>query len=185
MNRDDVIKMLDNAKTGDIMVVSWIDNYELNEVVFKYDGYYQVVGLDFIIHRSWVKTTNGEIRPKTGKPNHDYVNLNENKNLRFPTAEEKTDFLELIRKAEKKDALITVVVMKFDSKQIDVIQMYLPADKRNPSEISRRINDMCNKEHIAWMSNICEPEKEIVFNFFNDDKKTSFTLKNDAIKENN
>ena len=70
MNRDDVIKMLDNAKTGDIMVVSWIDNYELNEVVFKYDGYYQVVGSDFIIHRSWVKNykwgnpaENGKAKP--------------------------------------------------------------------------------------------------------------------------
>lgn len=179
MNRDDVIKMLDNAKTGDIMVVSWIVDYELNEVIFKYDGHYEVVGLDFRIYRSWVKTTTGDIRSKDGDPSRDYVGLNEDKNLRFPTAEEKMDFLELIRKAEKKDALITVVVMKFDSKQVDVIQMYLPADKRNPSEISRRINDMYNKEHIAWMSNICEPEKEMVFNFFNDDKKTSFTIKND------
>lgn len=179
MNRDDVIKMLDNAKTGDIMVVSWIVDYELNEVIFKYDGYYEVVGSNFRIYRSWVKTTTGDIRSKDGDPSRDYVGLNEDKNLRFPTAEEKMDFLELIRKAEKKDALITVVVMKFDSKQVDVIQMYLPADKRNPSEISRRINDMYNKEHIAWMSNICEPEKEMVFNFFNDDKKTSFTIKND------
>lgn len=179
MNRDDVIKMLDNAKIGDIMVVSWIDNYKLNEVVFKYDGYYQVAGSDFIIHRSWVKTTDGEIRSKTGDLNRDYVNLNENKELRFPTAEEKMDFLELIRKAKKKEALITVVVMKFDSKQVDVIQMYLPADKQNPAEVSRRINDMYNEEHISWMSNIYKPEKEIVFNFFNDDKKTSFTIKND------
>lgn len=179
MNRDDVIKMLDNAKTGDIMVVSWINDYELNEVIFKYDGYYQVTGSGFRIYRSWVKTTTGEIRPKTGNPNNDYVNLNEKNNLRFPTAEEKMDFLELIRKAEKKDALITVVVMKFDSKQVDIIQMYLPADKQNPAEISRRINDMYNEGQISWMSNICEPEKEIVFNFFNDDKRTSFTIKND------
>lgn len=56
MNRDDVIKMLDNAKTGDIMVVSWIDDYELNEVMFKYDGSYEVVDSNFRIYRSTEKT---------------------------------------------------------------------------------------------------------------------------------
>lgn len=182
MNRDDVIKMLDNAKTGDIMVVSWIDNYELNEVVFKYDGYYQVVGSDFIIHRSWVKTTNGEIRPKTGKPNHDYVNLNENKNLRFPTAEEKMTFVEAIKQMEKKDTLVTVVVLRLDSKQVDVIRIHLPADEQNQLEISRRINDMYNKERIAWVSNVCDPKEEVIFNFMNGENKMSFTIKNEGVE---
>lgn len=179
MNRDDVIKMLDNAKTGDIMVVSWINSYELNEVMFKYDGHYEVVGLEFKIYRSWVKTTTGEIGPKTGDPNRDYVNLNEGKNLRFATAEEKMMFVEEIKNMEKKDALVTAVVLKFDSKQVDVIQIHLPVNKQNPSEISKLINDMYNKEHIAWVSNVCDPKEEIAFNFINGESKVSFTLRNE------
>lgn len=185
MNRDDVIKMLDNAKTGDIMVVSWINGYELNEVMFKYDGYYEVVGSDFRIYRSWVKTTTGEIRSKSSNPGYNHVGLNENKKLRFATAEEKVAFIEAIKKMKKKNALVTAVVLRFDSKQVDVIRMHLSVDEQNPSEISRRINDMYNKEHIAWASNVCDPDEEITFNFINEGDRVSFTLKNDAIKENN
>lgn len=177
MNRDDVIKMLDNAKTGDIMVVSWINDYELNEVMFKYDGHYEVVGLDFKIYRSWVKTTTGEIRPKSGDPSLDYVDLVEHENLRLATAEEKMMFVEEIKQMKKKNALVTVVVLRFDSKQVDVVQMRLSADEQNPSEIARRINDMYNKEHIAWVSNVCDPEEEIDFNFINEGNRVSFTLK--------
>lgn len=177
MNRDDVIKMLDNAKTGDIMVVSWINDYKLNEVMFKYDGHYEVVGLDFKIYRSWVKTTTGEIRPKSGDPSLDYVGLVEHKNLRLATAEEKMMFVEEIKQMKKKNALVTVVVLRFDSKQVDVVQMRLFADEQNPSEIARRINDMYNKEHIAWVSNVCDPEEEIDFNFINEGNRVSFTLK--------
>lgn len=178
MNRDDVIKMLDNAKTGDIMVVSWINDYELNEVMFKYDGYYEVVGMDFKIYRSWVKTTTGEIRPKSGDPSLDYVDLVEYTNLRLATAEEKMTFVEEIKQMKKKDVLVTVVVLRFDSKQVDVVQMRLSADEQNPSEISRRINDMYNKEHIVWVSNVCDPEEEIDFNFINEGNRVSFTIKN-------
>lgn len=177
MNRDDVIKMLDNAKTGDIMVVSWINDYELNEVMFKYDGHYEVVGLDFKIYRSWVKTTTGEIWPKSGDPSFDYVGLVEDKNLRLATAEEKMMFVKEIKQMKKKNALVTVVVLRFDSKQVDVVQMRLSADEQNPSEIARRINDMYNKEHIAWVSNVCDPEEEIDFNFINEGNRVSFTLK--------
>lgn len=177
MNRDDVIKMLDNAKTGDIMVVSWINDYELNEVMFKYDGHYEVVGMDFKIYRSWVKTTTGEIRSKSGDPSLDYVGLVEYKNLRLATAKEKMTFVEEIKQMKKKDVLVTVVVLRFDSKQVDVVQMRLSADEQNPSEISRRINDMYNKEHIAWVSNVCDPEEEIDFNFINEGNRVSFTLK--------
>lgn len=177
MNRDDVIKMLDNAKTGDIMVVSWIDDYELNEVMFKYDGYYEVVDSNFRIYRSWVKTTTGEIRPKSGDPSIDYVGLVEHKNLRLATAEEKMTFVEAIKEMKKKDTLVTVVVLRFDSKQVDVIQMRLSADEQNPSEISRRINDMYNKEHIAWASNVCDPDEEVIFNFINEGDRVSFTIK--------
>ena len=178
MNRDDVIKMLDNAKTGDIMVVSWINDYELNEVIFKYDGHYEVVGRDFKIYRSWVKTTTGEIRPKSGDPSLDYVGLVEYKNLRLATAEEKMMFVEEIKQMKKKNALVTVVVLRFDSKQVDVVQMRLSADEQNPSEIARRINDMYNKEVIAWVSNVCDPEEEIDFNFINEGNRVSFTIKN-------
>lgn len=177
MNRDDVIKMLDNAKTGDIMVMSWIDDYELNEVMFKYNGHYEMVGMDFKIYRSWVKTTTGEIRPKSGDPSLDYVDLVEHKNLRLATAEEKMMFVEEIKQMKKKNALVTVVVLRFDSKQVDVVQMRLSADEQNPSEIARRINDMYNKEHIAWVSNVCDPEEEIDFNFINEGNRVSFTLK--------
>lgn len=177
MNRDDVIKMLDNAKTGDIMVVSWINDYELNEVIFKYDGHYEVVGLDFKIYRSWVKTTTGEIRSKSGDPSLDHVGLVEYKNLRLATAEEKMMFVEEIKQMKKKNALVTVVVLRFDSKQVDVVQMRLSADEQNPSEIARRINDMYNKEQIAWVSNVCDPEEEIDFNFINEGNRVSFTLK--------
>ena len=169
--------MLDNAKTGDIMVVSWINDYELNEVMFKYDGHYEVVGLDFKIYRSWVKTTTGEIRPKSGDPSLDYVDLVEHENLRLATAEEKMMFVEEIKQMKKKNALVTVVVLRFDSKQVDVVQMRLSADEQNPSEIARRINDMYNKEHIAWVSNVCDPEEEIDFNFINEGNRVSFTLK--------
>ena len=185
MNRDDVIKMLDNAKTGDIMVVSWVDDYELNEVMFKYDGHYEVVDSNFRIYRSWVKTTTGEIRSKSSDPGYNHVGLNEYKKLRFATAEEKMTFVEAIKQMEKKDALVTAVVLRFDSKQVDVIRMYLSVDEQNPSEISKRINDMYNKEHIAWVSNVCNPDEEITFNFINERDWVSFTLKNDAIKENN
>lgn len=177
MNRDDVIKMLDNAKTGDIMVMSWIDDYELNEVMFKYNGHYEMVGMDFKIYRSWVKTTTGEIRPKSGDPSLDYVDLVEYKNLRLAAAEEKMMFVEEIKQMKKKNALVTVVVLRFDSKQVDVVQMRLSADEQNPSEIARRINDMYNKEHIAWVSNVCDPEEEIDFNFINEGNRVSFTLK--------
>lgn len=177
MNRDDVIKMLDNAKTGDIMVVSWIADYKLNEVIFKYDGHYEVVGSDFRIYRSWVKTTTGEIRPKSGDPSIDHVGLVEHKNLRLATAEEKMTFVEAIKQMKKKDALVTAVVLRFDSKQVDVIQMRLSADEQNPSEVSRRINDMYNKEHIAWASNVCDPDEGIIFNFINEGDRVSFTLK--------
>lgn len=178
MNRDDVIKMLDNAKTGDIMVVSWINDYKLNEVMFKYDGHYEVIGMDLKVYRSWVKTTTGEIRPKSGDPSLDYVDLVECKNLRFATAEEKMTFVEEIKQMKKKNALVIVVVLRFDSKQVDVVQMRLSADEQNPSEISRRINDMYNKEHIAWVSNVCDPEEEIDFNFINEGNRVSFTIKN-------
>lgn len=177
MNRDDVIKMLDNAKTGDIMVVSWIADYKLNEVMFEYDGHYEVVGSNFRIYRSWVKTTTGDIRSKDGDPSRDHVGLNEDKNLRFPTAEEKMTFVEAIKQMKKKDALVTAVVLRFDSKQVDVIQMRLSADEQNPSEVSRRINDMYNKEHIAWASNVCDPDEGIIFNFINEGDRVSFTLK--------
>ena len=177
MNRDDVIKMLDNAKTGDIMVVSWINDYELNEVMFKYDGHYEVVGMDFKIYRSWVKTTTGEIRPKSGDPGLDYVDLVECKNLRFATAEEKMTFVEAIKQMKKKDVMVTAVVLRFDSKQVDVIQIHLSADKQNPSEIARLINDKYDKEYVAWVSNVCDPEEEIIFNFINEGDRTSFTLK--------
>lgn len=177
MNRDDVIKMLDNAKTGDIMVVSWIDDYELNEVIFKYDGHYEVVGSDFRIYRSWVKTTTGEIRPKSGDPSLDYVGLVEDKNLRLATAEEKMTFVEAIKQMKKKDALVTAAVLRLDSKQVDVIQIHLSADEQNPSEIAKRINDMYNKESVAWISNVCDPEEEIIFNFINEGNRVSFTLK--------
>ena len=177
MNRDDVIKMLDNAKTGDIMVVSWIADYKLNEVIFKYDGHYEVAGSDFRIYRSWVKTTTGEIRPKSGDPSIDHVGLVEHKNLRLATAEEKMTFVEAIKQMKKKDALVTAVVLRFDSKQVDVIQMRLSADEQNPSEVSRRINNMYNKEHIAWASNVCDPDEEIIFNFINEGDRVSFTLK--------
>lgn len=169
--------MLDNAKTGDIMVMSWIDDYELNEVMFKYNGHYEMVGMDFKIYRSWVKTTTGEIRPKSGDPSLDYVDLVEHKNLRLATAEEKMMFVEEIKQMKKKNALVTVVVLRFDSKQVDVVQMRLSADEQNPSEIARRINDMYNKEHIAWVSNVCDPEEEIDFNFINEGNRVSFTLK--------
>ena len=97
MNRDDVIKMLDNAKTGDIMVVSWIDDYELNEVMFKYDGSYEEVGSDFRIYRSWVKTTTGKIRPKSGNSSLNHVDLSERMKIRFATAEEKMTFVSQCR----------------------------------------------------------------------------------------
>lgn len=177
MNRDDVIKMLDNAKTGDIMVVSWIADYKLNEVIFKYDGHYEVVGSDFRIYRSWVKTTTGDILSKIGEPSRDYVGLCEDKNLRFPTAKEKMNFLELIKRAEKKDVLVTAAVLRLDSKQVDVIQIHLSEDEQNPSEISKRINDMYGKESVAWISNVCDPEEEIIFNFMNEGDRVSFTLK--------
>jgi hypothetical protein len=177
MNRDDVIKMLDNAKTGDIMVVSWIDDYELKEVMFKYDGSYEEVGSDFKIYRSWIKTATGEIRPKSGNSILNHVDLSECKKIRFATAEEKMTFIEAIKQMEKKDALVTAVVLRFDSKQVDVIQMRLSADEQNPSEISRRINDIYNKEHIAWASNVCDPDEEVIFNFINEGDRVSFTLK--------
>lgn len=177
MNRDDVIKMLDNAKTGDIMVVSWIADYKLNEVMFEYDGHYEVVGLNFRIYRSWVKTTTGDIRSKDGDPSRDYVDLNEDNNLRFPTAEEKMTFVKAIREMEKKDVLVTAAVLRLDSKQVDVVQMRLSTDEQNPSEIGKRINDMYDKETVAWISNVCNPEEEIIFNFINEGDRVSFTLK--------
>lgn len=182
MNRDDVIKMLDNAKTGDIMVVSWIDDYELNEVMFKYDGSYEVIGSDFGIYRSWVKTITGEIRPKSRNPGHDYVSLSKCKNIRFATAGEKMAFIEAIKQMEKKDALVTAVVLRLDSKQVDVIRIHLPADKQNQSEISRWINNMYNKERIAWVSNVCDPKEEVIFNFMNGENKMSFTIKNEGVE---
>lgn len=177
MNRDDVIEMLDNAKTGDIMVVSWIDDYELNEVMFKYDGHYEVVGSNFRIYRSWVKTITGEIRPKSGNSSLNHVGLSECKKIRFATAEEKMMFVEAIKQMEKKDALVTAVVLRLDSKQVDVIRIHLSADEQNQSEISRRINDMYNKERIAWVSNVCDPDEEVIFNFINEGDRVSFTLK--------
>lgn len=182
MNRDDVIKMLDNAKTGDIMVVSWIDDYELKEVMFKYDGSYEEVGSNFRIYRSWVKTTTGKIRPKSGNSILNHVDLSECKKIRFATAEEKMTFVEAIKQMEKKDALVTAVVLRLDSKQVDVIRIHLSADEQNQSEISRRINDMYNKERIAWVSNVCDPKEEVIFNFMNGENKMSFTIKNEGVE---
>lgn len=177
MNRNDVIKMLDKAKTGDIMVVSWIDDYELNEVMFKYDGSYEEIGSNFRIYRSWVKTITGEIRPKSGNSSLNHVDLSERMKIRFATAEEKMTFVEAIKETKKKDVLITVVVLRFDSKQVDVIRIHLSTDEQNQSEISRRINDMYNKERIAWVSNVCDPDEEVIFNFINEGDRVSFTLK--------
>ena len=125
----------------------------------------------------WVKTTTGDIRSKDKDPGRDYVYLCEDKNLRFPTTEEKMDFLELIKRAEKKDVLVTAAVLKLDSKQVDVVQMRLSTDEQNPSEIGKRINDMYDKESVAWISNVCNPEEEIIFNFIKEGNSVSFTLK--------
>lgn len=182
MNRDDVIKMLDNAKTGDIMVVSWIDDYKLNEVMFKYDGSYEEFGSGFKIYRSWVKTTTGKIWPKSGNSSLNNVDLSERMKIRFATAEEKMTFVEAIKQMEKKDTLVTVVVLRLDSKQVDVIRIHLPADEQNQLEISRRINDMYNKERIAWVSNVCDPKEEVIFNFMNGENKMSFTIKNEGVE---